>query len=153
MDPHLESAPESRASPSGGATHLLVRSGEVTCALPLGAVRRVVRALAVYPLPGATPALLGLAELAGEPLAVLDLGRLVAAPPGGHPAFPVTVVVRTGAGSDAELVGLQADEALEVVAVPREAIVAAGRGFVAGEATLRELAVRVLDPAALGAAG
>jgi chemotaxis signal transduction protein len=36
------------------ASHLLVRAGEYVCALPLASVRRVVRALTVHPLPGAT---------------------------------------------------------------------------------------------------
>src|SRR4030095_9713675 len=42
-------------------THLLVRAGEYACALPLPAVRRVVRALTVHPLPGAMGELEGLA--------------------------------------------------------------------------------------------
>ena len=84
-------------STSGGASRagsfLLLRAGDDVCALPLSAVRRVVRALSVHPLPGAANELLGLAEFGGEPLAILDLARLVRAAPGANPACPVTVVV------------------------------------------------------------
>jgi chemotaxis signal transduction protein len=150
VDAHL--GPERAPAPIGaGATHLLVRAGGTVGALPLEAVRRVVRALVVHPLPGAAPEFLGLAEHAGEPLPVLDLGRLIGALPGAHPDFPVTVVVRVGDRRGADLVGLQADEALEVVALDAEAILVSGRGFVAGEIAHGETALRVLDPAALGA--
>jgi len=99
---------------SGG--HLLVRAGATVCALPVAAVRRVLRPLPLHPLPGAGPALRGLAEYAGEPLPVLDLARLLAAPPGGAAACPVTVVAWAGEGAGRELVGLAADAALAVVA-------------------------------------
>jgi chemotaxis signal transduction protein len=127
-----------------------VRSGETVCALPLAAVHRVVRALVVHPLPGAAPEFLGLAEFAGEPLPILDLGRLVGAPPGAHPTLPVTVVVRVGDRRSPELVGLQADEALEVVALSAATSLASGGGFVAGEIAHGEGVLSVLDPAALG---
>ncbi len=108
-------------APKGGrqtGNHLLVRTGELVCALPLGSVRRVVHALTVYPLPGASPVLKGLAEFAGEPLPVLDLARLVSAPPGGQSAYPVTVVVWAGPADSRETVGLAADAALAVADVP-----------------------------------
>lgn len=133
------------------ATHLLVRTGELVCALPLAAVRRVMRALPVHPLPASAPELAGLAEFAGEPLPVLDLARLVDAPPSGTPAFPVTVVVWSGPAGRRELVGLAADAALEVAAVPRGEVVGGPGGFVVGEARVLGATVRVLDPAVLGA--
>jgi chemotaxis signal transduction protein len=130
-----------------------VRAGEVVCALPLAAVRRVVRALPVYPLPGAAPGVAGLAEFAGEPLAVLDLVRLLEAPLGGTPAFPVTVIVWAGPAGRRELVGLAVDEALELVPLPApagEAATTAGGALVAGEAEALGRPVRLLDPSALG---
>ncbi len=133
------------------ATHLLVRAGELVCALPLAAVRRVVRALPVHPLPGAAPELAGLAEFGGEPLPVLDLARLAGAPPAATPAFPVTIVVWAGTASHRELVGLAADAALEVAPIPPAAVVAGIGGFVVGEARVLGETVRVLEPSALGA--
>ena len=59
----------------------------------------------VHPLPGASPELLGLAEFTGEPIPVLDLGRLVNAPPGARPTSPVTVVAWAGPPRARELVG------------------------------------------------
>jgi chemotaxis signal transduction protein len=131
-------------------THLLVRAGEYACALPMASVRRVVRALTVHPLPGAADELEGLAEFAGEPLPVLNLGRLVHAPPGANPAYPVTVVVWVGPAEAREMVGLAADAALEVVHVPAEALVAGDGGLLLGEAPVGGEVVRVLNLEALG---
>ena len=133
-------------------THLLVRAGEYACALPLAAVRRVVRALTVHPLPGATAELEGLAEFGGEPLPVLNLGRLVHAPAGPNPTYPVTVVVWVGPAEAREMLGLAADSALEVVHVPSESVVAGDGGFLLGEAPVGGEVVRVLNLEALGRA-
>ncbi len=144
-------ATKASESPSGQRSgHLLVRVGEQICALPVGAVRRVVRALTVHPLPGARAELAGLAEFAGEPLPVLDLGRLIGAPIGPHPLFPVTVVVWSRTGEGREAIGLAADEALEVVDLSAASWLPAA-GFLSGEALLGEQVVRVLDPDRLGA--
>ncbi len=140
-------SPEPRAAPSAG--HLLVRVGEQICAVPVGAVRRVVRALTVHPLPGARAELAGLAEFAGEPLPVLDLGRLIGAPIGPHPLFPVTVVVWSRTADGREAIGLAADEALEVVDLSASSWLPAA-GFLVGEALVGDQVVRVLDPDQLG---
>lgn len=140
-------ANEPSTDPRSG--HLLVRVGEQICAVPVGAVRRVVRALAVHPLPGARAELAGLAEFAGEPLPVLDLGRLIGAPIGPHPLFPVTVVVWSRTADGREAIGLAADEALEVVDLSASSWLPAA-GFLVGEALVGDLVVRVLDPDQLG---
>ena len=129
---------------------LLVETGEYLCALPINRVRQVVRALPIHPLPGATPELLGLAEFAGEPIPVLDLGRLVGAPTGARPANPVTVVVWAGPPDTRELVGLAADTALEIVEIAPAEVAAAGPGFVGGELALDGRAACVLNLEALG---
>jgi purine-binding chemotaxis protein CheW len=132
------------------ATHLLVRAGEYVCALPLSAVRRVVRALPLHPLPGSAPELRGLAEFGGDPLPVLDLARLARAPQGANPAHPVTVVAWAGAGSERELVGLAADAALDVAHLAAAGMVGGDGGVVAGEAVVAGQVVRVIDLQALG---
>jgi len=135
------------------ATHLLVRAGEYVCALPLGDVRRVVRSLPLHPLPGSAPELRGLAELAGEPLPVLDLARLARAPQGANPAFPVTVVAWAGPPQARELVGLAADAALDVAHLPAAAVTPAAGGdgaLIAGEALVDGQVVRVIDLRGLG---
>jgi chemotaxis signal transduction protein len=131
-------------------SHLLVQAGEYVCALPLRSVRRVLRALPVHPLPGASAELRGLSEFAGEPLPVLDLARLVGAPPGANPSHPVTIVVWVGAGDHREPVGLAADAALEVADVALSSVVAGNGGFILGEAPVGNAVVRVLDLEALG---
>jgi chemotaxis signal transduction protein len=132
-------------------THLLVRAGEYSCALPLAAVRRVVRALTVHPLPGAAGELEGLAEFGGEPLPVLNLARLVHASPGANPSYPVTVVIWVGPAEAREMIGFAADAALEVVHVPPDSIVAGGDGgFLQGEAAVGGEVVRILNLEALG---
>lgn len=135
----------------GGRRHLLVRSGEYLCALPLSSVRRVVRALAVRPLPGSAEELKGLAEFAGEPLPVVDLARLVGAPQGANPEYPVTVVAWAGPEDARELIGLAADSALEVVQLPPQSVVAGEGGVIFGEASVDGEPVRVLNLEALGA--
>jgi chemotaxis signal transduction protein len=133
-----------------GQRCLLVQAGDQECALPLERVRRVVRALPVHPLPGAAPALLGLAEYGGEPLPVLDLARLLAVAPGG--GARVTVIVSAGARGATEMVGLAADAALDIVEVPVAGLPGGDRGLVVGEVLLAGRPVRVLDLGALGAA-
>ncbi|HEY0557534.1 MAG TPA: chemotaxis protein CheW [Thermoanaerobaculia bacterium] len=143
-------APAERKTRREG-THLLVRAGEYACALPLAAVRRVVRALTVHPLPGAAGELEGLAEFGGEPLPVLNLARLVNASPGANPSYPVTVVIWVGPAEAREMIGFAADAALEVVHVPAESIVAGGDGgFLQGEAAVGGEVVRILNLEALG---
>ncbi len=134
------------------ATHLLVRAGEYVCALPLGAVRRVLRSLPLYPLPGSAPELRGLAEFAGDPLPVLDLARLARAPQGANPTFPVTVVAWAGPPGSRELVGLAADAALEVAHLPADSVAGGDGALVAGEALVSGQVVRVIDLQALGQA-
>ncbi len=138
-----------QSTPTGGS-HLLVRAGDYVCALPLHAVRRVMRALAIQPLPGASPELKGLAEFGGEPLPVLDLARLVSAPPGANPSFPVTIVAWAGPAGAREGIGLAADAALEVVELPAGSTVGGDGGLIAGEASVGDEVVRVLDLEALG---
>lgn len=135
---------------SGSTSYLLVRAGEYLCALPLPSVRRVVRALSARPLPGSAETLKGLAEFAGEPLAVVDLARLVEAPAGANPDYPVTVVVEAGPADAGELLGLSADAALEVVELPARSVVAGEGGVILGEASVHGEPVRVLDLEALG---
>jgi len=129
--------------------YLLLAAGDRLAALEVRVVRRILRALPVTPLPGAQPALLGLAEYSGEPLPVLDLAQLLGAGPGPSPAFPVTVVVRVGAGG--ELVGLAADAALDLVSIAPGAVTPTGEGIVVGEVALPQGTAEVLDLARLAA--
>lgn len=125
--------------------HLLVRIGESTAALPASGVRRVVRTPRLHPLPGAGEGLLGLAEFAGEPLAVLDLAGLLGSAEAAGAVPAVTVVAWVGPGADRELVGLAVDEALEVTEIDTRAAAEAG-----GEVLLADRPVRLIDLQTLG---
>ncbi len=125
--------------------HLLVRLGDATVALPAGSVRRVVRSLRLFPLPGAGEGLIGLAEFAGEPLAVLDLSRMLGLESAAGPTPAVTVVAWVGAPEERELVGLAVDEALEVAELEIGAALAGG-----GELLVGDRPVRLVDLERLG---
>ena len=129
---------------------LLVATGEYLCALPINQVRRVVRALPTHPLAGGFPRAARPRRVRGEPIPVLDLGRLVGAPPSGRPANPVTVVVLAGPPNARELVGLAADAALEIVEIAPADVAVTGPGLVAGEVALGGRPACLLDLEALG---
>ncbi|MCL4839357.1 MAG: chemotaxis protein CheW [Thermoanaerobaculia bacterium] len=131
--------------------HLLVRIGESAAALPAAAVRRVIRTPRLHALPAADAALLGLAEFAGEPLAVLDLAGLLGRPAPAAAPPAVTVVAWLGPDDERELVGLAVDEALEVAALDPAAASGAG-GAGGGEVLVGERPVRLLDPRRLAEA-
>jgi chemotaxis signal transduction protein len=122
--------------------YLLVRVGERVAALPALAVRRVVRGARLHPLPGAGPGLVGLAEFAGEPLAVLDLAQLLGEERH-NSRPPVTVVTWLGSGADRELVGLGVDDAIEVAELDPS-------GLALGQALVGGRPVVVVDTERLG---
>lgn len=124
------------------APYLLVRTGGAVAALPASAVRRVVRGTRLHPLPGAGPGLVGLAEFAGEPLAVLDLAQLLGLEL--RSSLPaVTVVTWLGSGPERELVGLGVDEATAVVALSASALAL-------GEARAEGLPITMVDTDRIG---
>ena len=129
---------------------LTARAGDSWCALPLSRVRRVVRRLKLFPLPGASDHVAGLAEIDGEPLVVLSLERLVGAPTGATSELPVTLLVESGAPGSGEVLGLIADEAGEIVHLDESQVVGPSRGLIRGEAHLEHGIVRLLDLARLG---
>ncbi len=119
---------------SASTPYLLVRVGDRIAALPAIAVRRVVRGARLHPLPGAGPGLIGLAEFAGEPLAVLDLAQLLGQPRHGSRPL-VTVVTWLGSGEERELIGLGVDDAIEVTELDSSAL-ALGQALVGGRPVL-----------------
>jgi chemotaxis signal transduction protein len=97
----------------GDRRFLLVRSGGTFYAVPASQVRHVVRGLTCHPVPGGQAHLLGLAQFAGEPLAVLDLHSLAeGAPP--QSSHRTTVILGRGARDSWTAVGLAVNEALMV---------------------------------------
>lgn len=124
---------------------LLVRSGGHCCAIPVAAAKLVTHAPEVFPLPNSAPRLLGLAQIAGEPIAVVDLHALLdpdERPSGGH---ELTVVVRRPDGSSS--LGLAIDEAYGVVtAGQRRNRSIDDLAWVAGRMSMEDRTVFILDP-------
>jgi chemotaxis signal transduction protein len=129
---------------------LIVRAGDLMCALQLLLVRRILRSLKTHPVPGSQPELLGLGQWRGEPLAVLDLNLLVA---GGEPRTGnswVTVIVKVPTGEGEEMLGMAVDEEIDVVRIAEDEVEAVAQGLVVGEATHGTRLVRILDLTAMG---
>lgn len=131
--------------------YLLVAAGERVCAVPLERVRRIVSALKVHPLPAGDAALLGLAEIDGEPLPVFDLAALVQAPPAAAAEHPVTIIAWAGSGNEKEAVGLTVDRALGLAEHAGAKSGGGDGGFVRGEVAMNGTLVQLLDLSALGA--
>lgn len=133
----------------GDRRFLLVRSGGSCYAVPASQVRHVVRGLACYPVPGARPHLLGLAQYAGEPLAILDLHSMAdgAAPQAHH---RTTVILGRGSRDSWTALGLAVNEALRVQTLSRE-IISDGPhdGLVSGEIDLDGETIKVVNTAVL----
>jgi chemotaxis signal transduction protein len=124
--------------------YLLVRSGGFRCAIPVAATKVVRKAPTVFPLPGSAPRLLGLARVAGEPVAVVDLNALLDSASGLSGVHNLTVVLRRPGGSST--VGLAVDEASGVITIAdREDRWAHDPGWIAGRTSVEERSVAILD--------
>lgn len=128
---------------------LMVQAGGVEYLLPLARVQRVLAGLRLFPFPGASPAVAGLAQAGGEPLVVLDVERLVGAAGEPRTESAVIVIARAGPPEALETVGLSVDAALDIVELPVAAISRVHDGLVCGEASVAGRAARVLDLGAL----
>jgi purine-binding chemotaxis protein CheW len=144
---------------------MLVSIGGSTYAMPVAAVREIVRLPAVTRVPGLPPFVTGLANVRGRVLAVLDLRPLLhleaskgerlvildradAASPGG----PTAASTAAGRG----VVGLIVDSALNLIALPEGALEPLPPGVPAeaaavldGIAVVDGVPVAVLSPAGL----
>lgn len=91
--------------------------GEACYALPVGAVREIVRLRSIAPLPGAPPLIEGLVDLRGRLIPVVDLASVVGAERRGELSEMRVAVI----AYDDLFVGLCVDQATEVLRVPSEA--------------------------------
>jgi chemotaxis signal transduction protein len=125
----------SESGPEVSPHHVLVvRVGGRRLAIPVESLRRIVRALQVFPLPGAEARFAGLAQLGGEPLPVMDLGVLVGAAERTVAPNRLAVVVGIAGEAGEHLLGLAVDEAVEVMAASADdQPTASGRVRVGGE--------------------
>ncbi len=106
---------------------------------------RVLGALTVTPVPGAAPEVLGVAQVEGEPVIVVDLARLAGEIPAASASVPGGVQVRVG--DTGETVVLAVDEAVGFVDVTSAAITAvAGEGLFPANTVVEGRTVAVMDP-------
>ncbi len=141
------------ALPVRGGRFLLIRSGERRLLIPGEKVVRILSSLRVNPLPGAAPEVMGLAQVEGEPLAVVDLARIIGGVPLAGTWVRVAIELRIGPEGREERVGLGVDEALRLVAVDEVAAAeGASQAFFQGSAVVEGETALVLDLEALGRA-
>ena len=87
--------------------------GSACYALPVGAVREIVRAQSVAPLPGAPPLIEGLVDLRGRLIPVVDLARVVGAESSSALSEKRVAVI----AYDDLFLGICVDQATEVIQV------------------------------------
>ena len=102
---------------SGGSRFLVVRLASETYAIDIGVVREIIQPIPVTRLPRAPHHILGVMNLRGKILTVVDLRRRLRMPPmviGGRTVF---VVLHYPEGVTTEPFAVVADEVLEVVMI------------------------------------
>ena len=132
------------------ARFILIRLGEETYAAPIRYVREILNPLALTTVPRAPDFVLGVANVRGAIVPVVDLRRRMSLPPAPRLARPRWIIVRGGAaGSE---VGLLVDAVGEVADVPMTALIPASdlagpvdRRFLVGALRLGEQLVLLLD--------
>lgn len=128
---------------------LLVRVGGERYGIPLEALREIVRAVAITPLPGAPRVVEGVIDVRGQVVPVLNLRRRF-----GHPEKPLDPserIVLVHAGERSAALRVDEAEGLAVLApgaVEDARAVTPGAEHVAGVAKLADGVVLIHDPAA-----
>jgi purine-binding chemotaxis protein CheW len=131
-------------------TLLLVRHGQERLGVDLASVREVLRMVAVKPVPGAPPGVLGVMTLRGETIAVLDLETRL--PAGAEPpGVDHHLVVLSSSSMPLAIAVSHVDDIEPLVAGNwREAGEILPEGVpVSGVARIGDELIPVLDPAAL----
>jgi chemotaxis signal transduction protein len=123
---------------------LLVRAGNMSCAVPATDVVKVVRRLRCFAVPGSRPHLVGLAQYGGDPLPVLDLHVLVKSG-GSNARHHSTVILGRGRKRGRSVLGLAVDEVLRVVHLPRKALDEPNTDFVGDTVELEGDDIKVLN--------
>jgi chemotaxis signal transduction protein len=129
------------------AMHVRVRCGGEHYALPVANVREIAQLDQVTPVPGALDAVLGVWNLRGDVMAVLDLATLLGLESSEEPA-------RVLVAEDGELhVGIAVESVLDVRTLP-EALEATDSELLSAAVLIERAPVGIVDvPAVLAAAG
>lgn len=105
---------------TGGSALVLVRMGGRACAIPCGHIVEVVPRVTLTELPDAPACVLGMINLRGRVVPVVDIrARLAGKPEGSElPSYQHLVIVQVGARA----IGVAVDEVDEVRSVPPESV-------------------------------
>jgi len=128
----------------GHGRFLLVRTGNLSCALPASDVLRVVRRLRCHAVPGSRSRLVGLAQYGGDPLPVLDLQVLVEHGVS-NTRHHSTVILGRGRKRGHTVLGLAVDEVVRVVNLPLGDVADSDTDFVGETVYFEGEEVKVLN--------
>lgn len=131
------------AGPEEKTRWLVVRAGGTCYGVPVAIIRHLIRGVTCHPVPGSQPRFLGLAQFAGEPIAVVDL-YAVAEGGTARSSRGVVLVVADPSDDAAATLGIAADSALRVVSV--DATAAEHANGSRGSLTIDGETVRLLSP-------
>ncbi|HEY8489733.1 MAG TPA: chemotaxis protein CheW [Dehalococcoidia bacterium] len=130
---------------------VILKVGEESYGIPIGAVQEIIRMQRVTPVPGAAASgIEGILNLRGRIIPVMDLRKALGQIPEDHPDRCITVVEQEGT-----TLGLIVDGVTEVLRVdqrsvePPPAMVSTGAGYVNGIIKLEDRLVTELDLGAL----
>lgn len=142
---HSENAPSSIQD-----TYLIVQVGTSFLGIRSDRIVQVVRSMSIHPLPGAGPSVVGLSQFGGEPLVVLDLGRLAGIDSFRVGEDSVVVVGLVGPSERVEKVGLAVDDALQLHDLAERTGAAGSAESHTPSARVDGQAVQLLDLSKLG---
>ncbi len=126
---------------------LAVRLGEDLHAIPIAAIEEILPALPIESIPQTPAFVRGVISVRGHLIPVLDAAERLGLEDHHRPDEPHIVCVRVGD----RLVGLEVDEALDLIDVGQQAVVLAeemgnSAGFFAGVVQVEDKVIRILDP-------
>lgn len=123
------------------AMHVRVRSGREHYALPVEGVREIAQVGRISPVPGAPPEVLGVWNLRGDVMAVVDLAAVL----GIEGEEPGRIVVAEAGDLHA---GLAVEEVIDVCPIP-EAREAVESEYLSGSVLVDRLPVGIVDVGAV----
>lgn len=145
--PSGSDTPEKQSLSQTGERHIVFHLGGVGHAVPIGAVREVVRPPAITPAPGSPAWLVGVANVRGDVATVIDLPRFLDLDTDANERH-ATLIVQTGD----DLVGLLVDDVAGIRQFPTGPIDATVRdrehrvtAFLSGVAELDGRLLQILD--------
>lgn len=121
--------------PMQTSDHVIFRIDRHTLALPALVARRALRAAWAVPLAGSPDYILGVLDVGGEPLAVVNMRRLLGLPEREMRPSDRLLVARTGEGQSVREVALLVDEIDEVRELSAEELKPARLAMVQGRTT------------------